>query len=130
MSIEPSTKYRVMFETIQIHRRFFDDLPLRDFERIFRNELRKSPPLTEDEYEVEKTLLYLRHSMGFIRFIGAERLYNQLRGPLRHLIEKEYQIPIPAYFKLMQEPELLAGLFSQPLWRRIKRRLVRILKRV
>ena len=130
LSLAPGNLNRVTFETVQVYRRFFDNLPRPDFERIFRNELYKRGPLGDGEFEIEKTLLYLKSGAGMIRFIGLERLYGHMRSPLRTLLEEQYGITLSRYFKMLLETDFPAGHRPQPLMERLAGRLKRPLERI
>ncbi len=130
LSLDPGNQDRVIFETVQVYRRFFDSLPRPDFQRIFQNDLRKRGPLTDEEFEIEKTLLYLKHWSGMIRFVGLERLYVHMRSPLRTLLETDYGITLSHYFRMLRDADFFSGYRPQPLVERIATRLARPFNRI
>ena len=69
------------FEQQQIFRTFLDDTPLPLLRAAFPGMIAVDVESTPEEFEVEKSFVYLSHPDHLIRSIGAERLFAQIENP-------------------------------------------------
>ncbi len=87
------------FESYQIYRNFFNDVPIDLFKKSFHDYIKKHDFQEGVEYELEKAFLY---NFPYIRSIGAEKLLTLLQNnDTLCLCKEKYSFGLP---QLCQPP--------------------------
>lgn len=130
----PGKNYvRSGFESYQIYRNFFDDVPIELFKKSFQDNIKKLDFQEGAEYELEKAFLYLNANFLYFRSIGAEKLFNLLQNNYVLSIAKEkYGFGLPELYELTKNIDITNSILSTTstkvwkiykLWLAFKRKL-------
>lgn len=98
----PTNNYvRSGFESYQIYRNFFNDVPIDLFKKSFHDYIKKHDFQEGVEYELEKAFLYLNSNFPYIRSIGAEKLFTLLQNnDVLYLCKEKYSFGLPQLYEL------------------------------
>lgn len=120
----PENNYtRACFETYQIYKTIFDNVPIDLFKQSFYECIKNNDFQDGVEYELEKSFLYLKSDLTLIQSIGMEKLFNLLQNPsILSVAQDKYNFGLPQLYKITKELDvknsmLVTAFESSKVWK-------------
>lgn len=104
LSFNPDYFSRGIFETHRVYQSFFSGVDSETFRGAFFQYLKNKNFMTDIEYQLEKSFIYLNHSVNYIKLIAIEKLSILMQNELVRSVAKDnYKFTISDFFNLSTE---------------------------
>ena len=117
LSMKPELVIRNLFEGYQVYRNIFDDVPIDLFKLSFPDQIKLPEFQDGNEYELEKSFLFLHHPIPLFQTLGVERLFAQLQNQeILNISKSKYNFGLPELYNLMKDADI-TGMKKSIFWK-------------
>lgn len=98
---------RVVVETLAIYRSYFDEAPIDLLHKAFGEKITSNTVGACPDVEIDKSFLFLEHSVPAVKAIGMERIISQLEDDRGYeKLKAERRFDTASFFQLMRSNDL------------------------